>query len=668
MDSITYLNRYRASLGEDGTPVALHRGLAGVTYKAEDIRTGRPVAVKVAPANSFDPAKLQRLEAVTRGVQSVNHPNVARLYDFGHVDPDVVLVTELLDGTTLDEWIGRHGPMLPAEVVPIAIQVISGLSALESHSLAHPLIQPSAVMLVRGQTSDGEPPAVKILPFGGVLHAASSMHSSTRVPSNSADFASPEQIKGSPVDFRSELYSLGCTMWFLLTGSPPGPGAADKGGRVPRSIRILLAQMVALDPSQRPQDLALLQEELRHCLGALERRHAKSAEETSPAAATLPEPAPAEPTHKTRGFPKSLAYAAAILLLVSVATLAVPQLLRWRAARTARLTGLPAGTPQASAIPTRAHTTSTSVARAAREMPAKTRPVAPSQTPPAIPAASGGMQTRALLAAPPKGPIAISSPYIPDAAQTADTADKMSGEHATSTNPPPVLVSVPEPSSSLTTDKPDAADAAIMSVGEGPAPMQSPAALNSVPRPAPPNPPAEQTAAVADRASGSPASQKPPPQTAATAMTTGESIARESTEPPSAARLQSTATAKATPSRKGTSSKSAPRSKKTRRTAEVSSKGKREAQREEVNRALPVVPSESDNPPVPEGSQRAKFLGTDANGNLVFVLPSNKRGTMAPATKEVEQPRGRSTRRVVPKPSPRSKMILKAEPLDAEDE
>ncbi|CAN5559586.1 hypothetical protein BH18VER1_BH18VER1_02460 [soil metagenome] len=575
MDSITYLNRYRASLGEDGTPVALHRGLAGVTYKAEDIRTGRPVAVKVAPANSFDPAELQRLEAVTRGVQSVNHPNVARLYDFGHVDPDVVLVTELLDGTTLDEWIGRHGPMLPAEVVPIAIQVISGLSALESHSLAHPLIQPSAVMLVRGQTSDGEPPAVKILPFGGVLHAASSMHSSTRVPSNSADFASPEQIKGSPVDFRSELYSLGCTMWFLLTGSPPGPGAADKGGRVPRSIRILLAQMVALDPSQRPQDLALLQEELRHCLGALERRHAKSAEETSPAAATPPEPAPAEPAHKTRGFPKSLAYAAAILLLVSVATLAVPQLLRWRAAR---------------------------------------------------------------------------------------------GEHATSTNPPPVLVSVPEPSSSLTTDKPDAADAAIMSVGEGPAPMQSPAAVDSVPRPAPPSSPAKQTAAAADRASGSPAAQKPTPQTGATATTTGQSIARESTEPPSAARLQSTATAKATPSRKGTSSKSAPRSKKTRRTAEVSSKGKREAQREEVNRALPVVPSESDNPPVPEGSQRAKFLGTDANGNLVFVLPSNKRGTVAPATKEVEQPRGRSTRRVVPKPSPRSKMILKAEPLDAEDE
>ncbi len=767
MDSITYLNRYRLIPGENGTPVALQRGPGGVTYKAEDIGTGRTVAVKLAPAYSFDPAELQRLETDARAAQVVDHPNVARLYDFGHVERDVVFVTEVLDGTTLDEWIGHHGPLPAAAVVRIAIQAVSGLAAAAFHSVVHRSIQPANLMIVRGQTPDGEWPFVKIFNFGGLPYAASNSQSSPHLAGNSADFASPEQLEGHPVDFRSELYSLGCTIWFLLTGSPPAPGVPDKGGRVPRALRPILGRMVALDPAQRPQDPVVLEEQLRDCLATIERREAASAPPTSPVAATAPvPPSPRATSRNTMLLLKPLAYAAAILLLVGVAALAAPQFLRWRAARAAQPIGVPVGIPDASATPPAADSTSNAVANVRERTPAETDIVSPERPSTAV-AAAPTAQTQAASAS--VSPIASSSPDTPDeprmatvagdtsvaegptSTQTApaivsasppdpsstpddlDTAafvgDTSVAEGPTSMQTAPALVSLPPPAPSSTPGEPDtdavADDMSVgeggpklppavasmsppdasstrdtahvadsMSVGEGPISSQTTPTLVSVPPPAPsdsPVTPAEQQTAAISADSGAElpnvaantstptrvddvatlAAEEPQPPTAGTPPITGEQIARESAEAGAANLPRSTTTAKATPSRKAAGSSDSPRKskKKRQRATKAASKRPRQVQQDEVRPAEPVDPSEFENaPPVPRGSKRAKYLGTTAEGDLVFGLPFNERGIVARSATQAEQPRARGTRGVAPEPTPQAEMILPAEPVEADDE
>ncbi|MBA3273419.1 MAG: protein kinase, partial [Chthoniobacterales bacterium] len=167
MDSTTYLNRYRLIPGENGAPVALQRGPGGVTYQAVDTETGTTVAVKLVPTYSFEPAELEQLKGEARAAKLVDHPNVARLYDFGIAGGDVVFVTEVLDGITLDTWVSEHGPLPAAAAVRVAVQVVGGLAAAAFHSVAHRSIQPATLAIVPGQTPDGEWPLVKVLNFGG---------------------------------------------------------------------------------------------------------------------------------------------------------------------------------------------------------------------------------------------------------------------------------------------------------------------------------------------------------------------------------------------------------------------------------------------------------------------------------------------------------------------
>src|SRR4051812_22003597 len=353
MDSTTYLNRYQLSIGEDGKPIAVHRGPSGVTYRGEEIETDRAVAVKLMPTYAFEAAELQQLESEARAAQKVDHPKIARLYDFGFSGGDVVFVTELLDGTTLECWVAEHGPLPAAAVLRIAIQVVSGLAAAAFHSVVHRALQPANLMIVPGQTPDGEWPYVKVLNFGGVPPTLSNSAISFGQGGPSPQFAAPEQLEGKPADFRSELYSLGCTMWFLLTGVMPTPGAVDKGGAVPKAMRPLLAQLVALDPMQRPQDPVGLQQQLNDCLAVVERRAgiaAKFGVAATPAPTVVvgapnvngPELTPADDRSR-RALLKPLGLAAAVLLLVGIGALALPRVLRSR-----QTVGVPVGVPDAS--------------------------------------------------------------------------------------------------------------------------------------------------------------------------------------------------------------------------------------------------------------------------------------------------------------------------------
>src|SRR5437870_10435797 len=220
MEQTTFLGHYRISVGRDGTPHELGRAGAAITYKAVDQRSGEPVALKLIPIANIDEELQKQFEEQARPAQQLHHSNIAKVLDFGKEAGQFVYVSEYLEGETVDSWVEEHGPMPPDAVLRVAAQVVSALSAASFHRLTHRAIQPSNLMIVPGPTAEGGWPFVKLINFGLTGFNPDSHGGETR----EAQFASPEQLQHGTVDFRSEIYSLGATMCFLLTGAAPSAG------------------------------------------------------------------------------------------------------------------------------------------------------------------------------------------------------------------------------------------------------------------------------------------------------------------------------------------------------------------------------------------------------------------------------------------------------------
>ena len=658
MDSTTYLNRFKLFVGNDGTAVALQRGPGGVTYKAEDMQSGQPVAVKLVPSYSFEPAELQQLESEARAAQQVDHANIARLYDFGIQGGDVVFVTELLDGSTLDAWVAEHGPLPAAAVARIGIQVVAGLAAAAFHSVVHRAIQPASLMIVPGQAPDGEWPFVKVLNFGGVPPSISASEFSFGRAGSSTHFASPEQLKGYPVDFRSEIYSLGCTMWFLLTGAPPAPGTADKGNRVPKALRPVLGEMVALDPMQRPQDPVRLQDQLRDALARLERREfvgrtfGASTPETAAAAATT-----SSAPKTTMMLLKPLALAAAVLALCGIAAMALPGILRSRSTA-AEPIGVPVGVPEAGLSPTAASSPAAAVASNA----------APATAPTVAAAASSPATTEESDM--PSGTVAESSP-----------AEVAAASSAPSTEPEQAVVSAQPASTPPVTDSSSATQTTAPAISNGTAEPATVAASSGSSSSA--DEAATQPASVDAPADGRESGAGLPPRSSSSQQRVAQSSAStDSNEEISPSSSTTTATPKAkvaaTRDDDAVSKATAPRASdevpaatpaptRPAKVAKSAPKRPEEVAKSEVRRAEPVD-DYSTAPPVPRGSQRAKYLGTTPEGDLIFGLPSEQRGYVAPPPASKSGQRRRRSEPVYVEPDPAVQQALPAEPVDPDEE
>src|SRR6266581_5261683 len=272
MGRTTFAEHYRICVKGDGSPRELSRTGGAITYKAKDIRSGEAVALKRIPITSVDPATRERFEEQARIAQLPDHINIAKVSAFGVEDDYFVFVSEYLEGETLDSWIAANGPMALDAVLRIALQVVSALSAASFHGLTHRAIQPSNLMIVPGPTAEGGWPFVKLINFGLTGFNPDSHDGETR----EAQFASPEQLQHGTVDFRSEIYSLGATMCFLLTGAALSAGTIPLQhlSRFPTRVRNLLAQMLRNNPDDRPQDPVGFAEEIRECLLRVERRQA----------------------------------------------------------------------------------------------------------------------------------------------------------------------------------------------------------------------------------------------------------------------------------------------------------------------------------------------------------------------------------------------------------
>lgn len=368
MKERTVLGHYRISVDEHGARRELSQCGASTTYEAVDERSGDTVALTLVPISSIDPGALERFEAEERAVQKLRHINIAKVFDFGRDGENFAYISEHLPGETLASWIAAHGPMPADAVLRVANQIVGALSVANFHKLTHPAIQPSNLMMVAGPTPEGGWPFVKLMNFGlaGIKSAPKSVQDTESSPNESdagdkaekdeesfsvaQEFASPEQLRDEPVDFRSEIYSLGATMYFLLTSAAPSAVMRRQQLRVfPKPLRNLLTQMLSRNPDRRPKDAAALEKMIHECLLKIERRQVLADRYGIPFRTTLPRPAERQPQVLRRALALgSIVLAAA---LIAGVLLQGPINRIWQRSHGSRKIGVLVGIPESSPSP-----------------------------------------------------------------------------------------------------------------------------------------------------------------------------------------------------------------------------------------------------------------------------------------------------------------------------
>ncbi|MEU6067009.1 MULTISPECIES: serine/threonine-protein kinase [Streptomyces] len=232
----------------------LGRGAMGEVWRAADQVLGRPVAVKLLRAEEATDTERFRMEAQIAG--RLNHPNVVGVYDFGSHDGQLYLVMELVDGWSLAQERSLRGTLDPQAAAAVAAQVAAGLSAAHHEGVIHRDIKPANVMLTSGRTA-------KITDFGIARFTgdAGSTLTATGKILGTADYLAPERALGRRAEPASDVYSLGCVLYELLTGHPPFRGST--------SLAVVQqhVDVEPLPPAQlRPETPQLLSEYLLHLL------------------------------------------------------------------------------------------------------------------------------------------------------------------------------------------------------------------------------------------------------------------------------------------------------------------------------------------------------------------------------------------------------------------
>jgi serine/threonine protein kinase/formylglycine-generating enzyme required for sulfatase activity len=276
---------YQLLTNTDGSPMELGRGAMGVTYKAFDTNLHCHVALKVITANLLDSkSAADRFQREARAAAQLRHRNVASVFHLGKHGDSYFYVMEFIDGETVLSRVKRDGPLDCLFGLDIAQQVACALIAAEEQHLVHRDIKPSNLMLVR--ESDGEILA-KVIDFGLVKSAMMETTElgafATKAFIGTPYFASPEQLDRQQEDIRSDIYSLGVTLWYMLTGKPTFMGsmasviaqhlektpAFESLAILPVQVVSVLRRMLEKDKEKRIQTPVQLRMELRHCIESL---------------------------------------------------------------------------------------------------------------------------------------------------------------------------------------------------------------------------------------------------------------------------------------------------------------------------------------------------------------------------------------------------------------
>ena len=292
-DRVTF-EHYRVLQRDDGSLWELGSGAMGVTYKALDTDLQCPVALKVINADRMaDEVNRNRFLREARAAAGLRHSNVASVYHLAKDEEQFFYAMEFIDGQTTEANVAQFGPMSLRPALRIAWQVSKALAAAARQELVHRDIKPANIMIVADSEEEAWP-FVKLIDFGlvrSVLRAHEAASATRSGFLGTAQFASPEQIEESEVDVRSDIYSLGCTLWYLLTGEAPFTGSLasvfaqhlgseppwEKLRPFPKRIRRLLRRMLRKEPSKRPASAVELRREIEQCLDEVERREALAA-------------------------------------------------------------------------------------------------------------------------------------------------------------------------------------------------------------------------------------------------------------------------------------------------------------------------------------------------------------------------------------------------------
>jgi eukaryotic-like serine/threonine-protein kinase len=193
----------------------LGRGGMAEVYLGTDRVLGRQIAVKVLGSQfSKDSSFVTRFRREAQSAAALNHPNVVSVFDTGSDDGTHFIVMEYVQGKTLSQVIRESGPLMPERAVEIALAVAEALAFAHRNSIIHRDIKPGNVML----TPSGD---VKVMDFGIARATTSESLTQTATVLGTATYFSPEQAQGEAVDARSDVYSLGCVLYEMLTGHPP---------------------------------------------------------------------------------------------------------------------------------------------------------------------------------------------------------------------------------------------------------------------------------------------------------------------------------------------------------------------------------------------------------------------------------------------------------------
>ncbi|MDP9004489.1 MAG: serine/threonine protein kinase [Verrucomicrobiota bacterium] len=252
-------------------------GGMGSVYKARDTRLDRFVALKILRKElSADPAEARRLEQEARATAAVNDPHVVQVFSSGTHHGQFYLVMELVDFGSLDDLMAEHGRLLEAEVLETGLQVAKGLKAAHEKGLIHRDIKPGNILF-------GSEHAAKIGDFGLAVAAGQNAESQNEIW-GTPYYVAPERLNNEPEDFRSDIYSLGATLYHAIAGRPPIEGEtnsasalrdlknhplslAEAAPGLRRETVRTLDRMVAPDPNDR---FASYDELIENLAGAVE--------------------------------------------------------------------------------------------------------------------------------------------------------------------------------------------------------------------------------------------------------------------------------------------------------------------------------------------------------------------------------------------------------------
>ena len=275
-------DHYEVLTRDDGSLYELGRGAMGITYKAFDTSLRIPVALKVINGTYLNSeVARQRFVREARSAAKLRHRHVASVFHLGIEGDAYFYAMEFIDGETVDALIKRQGPLPPLVALQIAAQVARALNAAQPHGLIHRDIKPANLMLVR----EDEDLMVKVIDFGLAKCAlAGDLEEDAATVAmgfvGTPHFASPEQLQEKDIDVRSDIYSLGVTLWYMLAGQTPFAGSMEqvmsqhisrpppfeKLANTPAPVSALLASMLAKDAAARPQTPTELRKEIEACM------------------------------------------------------------------------------------------------------------------------------------------------------------------------------------------------------------------------------------------------------------------------------------------------------------------------------------------------------------------------------------------------------------------